>query len=307
MKTEQYGPDGDGKVYFIPKTKKEVAAFLADYTRPDRNGITPYEGAFMFMVGLYRLGEVRGGKERMVTLDMFLEIMHPDCFQEKGGELKLRKHTRMNINNCKPDTARSYITGSSVFNNYAADETKAMVFKFESSETGYENKHGNMFTVNVVTSGSASPGNITRGLEMKCYEDKEDGGKFKWKARDVQGVLAPVVERFLQPAETEEELARERAYRENFQLDMVQYKITRESEKGYLAPKKDAPGLTKVDLEATRRAIAERKEEERLAKMPAEEREAILEAKKKKRQERAKAKTAKLAEGGKWEDDGEDD
>lgn len=297
--TADYKFEDKKEDHFVPKSKKEIATFLS------KNPMnTPYDGAFVFLMTLYRLTNVRGGPQRTQTFDMLREVMHVDCLTEKAdGTMILRKHTRIGLNSIKAEVVNSFFTGTGPIQGYKVDETKPMSMRLKSNDSGYTHGEKSKFSIAVVTSGSSDPGNITRTFDLECSkcskEEHEGSLGWKWQVRTFNALGSAVVEEFdPKGASTQEELDRERAYRQLFELPPPAGMALKESEKDYVAPKANRPNFEKVDIYAKKKEKQEEEYERLLSLKDPEEQARIRAEKVAKRTARAQKNTAAAAANG---------
>lgn len=230
----------------VPRSMPEAKALLAQFPQP-----TPYEAAFLFVVGLNRLMLMRGPKSRRSTLHLLAAVLHPDCFCPAPAPAppRIRKHVLLAMERCGGETARSFVCGSDPFNDYAVDAESLTVRVRAGAEQhgAYSNSPGAEFAVDVRTSGSNRRGDSFRQLGLGYV----DGAG--WRVRDVTALLTHRAVNSFDPdgPETADEHAREQAYREEHRFPpLPPYLPPSRPGSAYRAPRASTGPLRPVDLAA---------------------------------------------------------
>eukprot|EP00040_Diaphanoeca_grandis_P037386 m.243094 g.243094 ORF g.243094 m.243094 type:complete len:517 (-) comp33806_c7_seq8:501-2051(-) len=169
--------------YSVPETLDDV--MLLD----TNNGFkSPRSAAAMFLLVLCR----RLLKPKKANA-LLLKVLHPDCLQRSDASQKeapldmIRKHTFKVLHNFTKDCMASYVVGTTPENNYAFDDT-AVKFEVDNLTTTkvYENTHGYVATVYMVTTGAPPYHPRSRAVEVKNHHGK-------WYVRKFVKLAAPVV------------------------------------------------------------------------------------------------------------------
>jgi len=288
MENRQVGP------LPVPRTLQECKALYNKFPTA-----TPYEGAYLYLVAFYRLSNIRGGKDRKITMEMLTDVFHPDCLMEKGDELKIRKHTLRAITKNNLDIcSASYFEGADPaikhpLNDYAVNE-EAMKVSFRSGSRPYENEEGKEYKVEVLSHGCEALVDPYRSIELKYHEGR-------WKARGIGPLNQAVILPFEKAgADNDDDFIREKAFREGYGLATAKRKqhTLQAGVAGtdYVVPKADV-SLEKVDVIATAARKKRAEYKKWLATLPEEQKQAITQKKQEKRAAKARAATEALAKG----------
>jgi len=237
----------------LPLTDEEVDKALEAHSV-----FTPYKAAAHFLMAFYRLNNVRGAKERPVTIKYLKDTLHSKCLMAKGGnddgETIIRKPSMRMLSGTPAEVAASYFDPKPAkteeeikekggpeahakwiedgcpglrqpFNEYKVDE-ESLTIRFRNpmdvSERAYTGGDGNKFKVQVLCAGIKPYAPKYRELEMRYEGEPEKGGK--WKVILFRKVCQDVCDIFIPSQDnggqvTEEELTRERDYRAAFDME----------------------------------------------------------------------------------------
>jgi len=293
---------------------------------------TPYKAAAHFMMALYRLNNVRGAKERPVTMKYLKATLHSKCLMAKdknSDDVIIRKPSLRMLTQTPPEVAASYFDPKPAkteeeikekggpeahakwieagcpglrhpFNEYKVDED-AMLVRFrnpmDETERGYTGEDGNKFKVQILCGGIKPYAPKYRELEMRYEGTPGEGGK--WKVILFRKVCGDVCEVFIPQQDnggviTEEELTREREYRQAFAMEKTAglYLVEGVAGTDYVAPKAD-PKIEIVDIHKTKRDKQLAELDIKIKQMSPEEQAALEAAKAEKKKERQVS--AKLA------------
>ena len=277
----------------VPSTRN-AAADLEEFWK-DINMDTPYEGAYAFLVALCRKGLMPSSAASAVTEGMFLKVLHKDCLVANDKLVKIRRHTKSLITKVGRHTVRSLFEGADPTNEYEVGMGEALTVRFAPGSP-YRNYEGAKHDVEIHCNGVEPLHVKTRRLQMAFADGV-------WKVRVFAGILSDVVEPFDEYEKDPDKLLFESEFRQWYALPpkakpkaKKMFQDTTNEE--YLANVRSENGITKVDLEATRRRLAREAEEAKIAAMTPEEREAYEEEKRLaaiERQEKARRETAELA------------
>lgn len=288
----------------VPRTLQECKALYNKFPTA-----TPYEAAYLYLVAFYRLTNIRGGKDRKITMEMLTDVFHPDCLMEKGDELKIRKHTLRAITKNNLDVvSASYFEGADPaikhpLNEYAVNEG-GMKVSFRSGTKSYTNEEAQEYKVDVHCHGCEALTDPYRTIELKYHEGR-------WKARGIGPLNQIVVPPFSKTGgDDDDDYFREKAYREGYGLEPAKRKehMLKPGAGGadYVVPKADIM-LEKVDVVAAAAAKKRAKYKAWLEAQPEDQKKAIVAKKVAKRAAKAKAATEAAAKGGEGDESNSDD